>query len=377
MTVVEDVNLQKGHRERLRRRFLEGSNDALTDEALLELLLTYAIPQKDVRPLSKHLINSFGSFNAVLSANLQDLCKVDGIKEYSAILINLANIIRKNYPLASSVLRNIRQKPTLKEADSLPLYNQKDTKPKETKTRQRTGIFGKAILKEAIEMLPRLPETESLSEIRQFLIGNLHFSAEQTRKRNTSYITQRMFPNGIADKSLRLFARKYKGMPELRDVCFYRFCKAEPLMLDVISDIIIPAIGAGKIKRQRINEYLIERFPESKSIADCTKAVVDALSAGGIVRADRIHLFFSYREILPHAFAFVVHSEFPDPGMHNLSSLEQNRHILTMLWNPTRILPTLYELRNLELISRISEIDNVRQFTTKLRLEELVTRITS
>jgi DNA repair protein RadC len=374
---MEDVNLRKGHRERLRQRFVKGDRDAHTDEAILELLLTYAIPQKDVRPLSKHLINSFGSFNAVLSANLQDLCKVDGIKEYSAILINLANIIRKNYPLSSSALQNIKKKPTLKEADNLPPYNQKDTKSKETKTRQRTGIFGEAILKEAIAMLPKLPDTDSLSEIRQFLISNLHFSAEQTRQRNTSYITQRMFPNGIADKSLRLFARKYEGMQELRDVCFYRFCKAEPLMLDVISEIIKPAIGAGKTKRQRINEYLAERFPESKSAAHCAKSIVAALSAGGIVRADRIHLFFSYREILPHAFAFVIHSEFPDPGMHNLSSLEQNRHILTMLWNPTRILSTLYELRNLELISRISEIDNVRQFTTKLRLEELVTRITS
>lgn len=374
---IEDLNLRKGHRERLRQRFVGGDRGALTDEALLEMLLSYAIPQKDVRPLSKLLIDSFGNFNAVLSASLQDLCKVAGIKEYSAILINLTNIIRKNYPFFPSMIQKSQQEPVMRQDDSTPQYNKKDTKPTKLKTRKRTGIFGKAILKEAIEMLPKLPDTDSLSDIRQFLISNLHFSAEQTRQRNSSYITQRMFPNGIADKALRLFAHKYEGMQELRDVCFYRFCKAEPLMLDVISEIIIPAIGAGKIKRHRIREYLIERFPESKSIADCTKAIVDALSAAGIVHADRIYLSFSYREIQPHSFAFVIHSEFPEPGMHNLAKLEQNRHILAMLWNPTRILSTLYELRNLELISRISEIDNVRQFTTKWQLEELVTRITS
>ncbi len=364
---IEDLHIRKGHRERLRQRFVEGDRDALTDEALLEILLSYAIPQKDVRPLSKLLIERFGNFNAVLSANLQDLCKVAGIKEYSAILINLTDIIRKNY----------QSLPAVRQVDSMPQYNQKDTKPTKLKVRQRSGIFGKAILKEAIEMLPKLPDTDSLSETRQFLVRNLHFSAEQTRQRNSSYITQRMFPNGIADKSLRVFAHKYEGMQELRDVCFYRFCKAEPLMLDVISEILIPAIGAGKVKRHRIQEYLIERFPESKSIADCTKAILDALSAGGIVQTDRIHLSFSYREISPRSFAFVIHSEFPEPGMHNLVKLEQNRHILNMLWNPMRILTTLYELRNLELISRISEIDNVRQFTTRWRLEELVTRITS
>ena len=366
-----------GHRERLRTQFMSGELSSHTEEALLELLLTYAIPQKDVRPLSKLLIDRFGNIDAVLSASLQDLCKVAGIKEYSAILINLTNIIRKNYPLSPAVTQKFQQEPFVRQTDSILPYNQKDTKPTKLKTRQRTGIFGKAILKEAIEMLPKLPDTDSLSEVRQFLVSNLHFSAEQTRQRNSSYITQRMFPNGIADKALRLFARKYKGMQELRDVCFYRFCKAEPLMLDVISEILVPAIGVGKIKRHRIHEYLIERFPESKSIADCTKAIVDALSAAGIVHADRTHLSFVYREISPRSFAFVIHSEFPEPGMHDLSKLEQNRHILTMLWNPTRILTTLYELRNLELISKISEIDNVRHFTTKWRLEELVTRITS
>jgi len=374
----EELNLRKGHRERLRQRFIEGDKSILTEEFLLEILLSYAIPQKDVRPLSKLLLDSFGSLDAVLSASLQDLCKVSGIKEYSAILINLANTIRKYYPLSPSIVQEIHQESvTVKQTDLFPQYNRKDHKPVSHKTRQRTGIFGKAILKEAIEILPKLPDTDSLHTIRQFLIRNLHFSAEQTRQRNSSYITQRMFPNGIADKALRLFARKYDGMQELRDICFYRFCKAEPLMLDVISEIILPAIGVGKIKRHRIHEYLIERFPESKSIADCTKAIVDALSAGGIVHLDRIYLSFSYREISLRAFAFVIHSEFPEPGMHNLSMLEQNRYIFSMFWNPTRILDTLYELRNLELISKISEIDNVRQFTTKWRLEELVTRMTS
>jgi DNA repair protein RadC len=367
----------KGHRQRLRENFVRGEEISRSEEAILELLLTYAIPQKDVQPLSKLLIDRFGNIDAVLSASIQDLCKIPGIKESSAILIHLTNTIRTNYPLSPAVTKTLRLGPVARQAELIPQYDHKESRPTKPKTRQRTGIFGKAILKEAIEMLPKLPDTDSLPEIRQFLVSNLHFSAEQTRQRNSSYITQRMFPKGTADKALRLFAHKYEGMQELRDVCFYRFCKAEPLMIDVISEILLPAIGVGKIKRHRIHEYLIERFPESKSIADCTKAIVDALSAGGIVRADRTQLSFAYREISPRSFAFVVHSEFPEPGMHDLAKLEKNRHVLAILWNPTRILSTLYELRNLELISRISEIDNVRQFTTKWRLEEVVTRITS
>jgi DNA repair protein RadC len=152
---------------------------------------------------------------------------------------------------------------------------------------------------------------------------------------------------------------------------------AEPLMLDVIAELIIPAIGVGKMHRQRIHDYLIERFPESKSIGDCSKAIVDALVAGGIVRADRTYISFSYRDIPLHSFAFVIHSEFSETGMYDLVKLEKNRHIIGMLWNPTRFVPMLYELRNNELISKISEIDSVRQFTTKWTLDKLVARITS
>ena len=51
-----------GHRQRLRSRFLQGGAGALQDYELLELLLTYAIPRADVKPLAKSLLAHFGSF---------------------------------------------------------------------------------------------------------------------------------------------------------------------------------------------------------------------------------------------------------------------------------------------------------------------------
>ena len=45
-----------GHRQRLKDRFNAGDAAALTDVALLELLLTFAIPRADVRPLAQALI---------------------------------------------------------------------------------------------------------------------------------------------------------------------------------------------------------------------------------------------------------------------------------------------------------------------------------
>jgi DNA repair protein RadC len=44
-----------GHRERLRARFREAGDEAVSDYELLELVLFRAIPQRDVKPLAKAL----------------------------------------------------------------------------------------------------------------------------------------------------------------------------------------------------------------------------------------------------------------------------------------------------------------------------------
>jgi DNA repair protein RadC len=53
------------------------------------LLLTFAIPQRDVRPLAESLISKFGNLDNVLSANIDVLCQIDGLKKHSAVLLKL------------------------------------------------------------------------------------------------------------------------------------------------------------------------------------------------------------------------------------------------------------------------------------------------
>jgi DNA repair protein RadC len=70
-------NLNAGHRERLRERFLQGGADALPDYELLELLLFRAIPRRDVKPIAKILLQRFGSFAEVIAAPPARLKEVD------------------------------------------------------------------------------------------------------------------------------------------------------------------------------------------------------------------------------------------------------------------------------------------------------------
>lgn len=69
-----------GHRDRLRKRFL-ASPAAVPDYELLELILFRTIPRRDVKPLAKELIATFGSFGAVLHAEPARLIEVKGIKD--------------------------------------------------------------------------------------------------------------------------------------------------------------------------------------------------------------------------------------------------------------------------------------------------------
>jgi DNA repair protein RadC len=86
-----------GHRQRLRNRFLQGGPGSLQDYELLELLLTFAIPYSDVKPLAKKLIAHFGSFTRVFDASAEDIMEVTGLREYSAVLIRLVKACAEYY----------------------------------------------------------------------------------------------------------------------------------------------------------------------------------------------------------------------------------------------------------------------------------------
>ncbi len=68
-----------GHRQRLRARLLEAGASALADYELVELILFNAIPQRDVKPLAKQLVERFGSFAEVMAAEPQRLLEVNGV----------------------------------------------------------------------------------------------------------------------------------------------------------------------------------------------------------------------------------------------------------------------------------------------------------
>jgi len=89
MSKKSNESLSEGHRRRLRERFKKIGLEGFHDYEFIELLLTYAIPQRDVKPLAKELIQRFDGIKGVFDASIEELTSVTGIGERTAILIKL------------------------------------------------------------------------------------------------------------------------------------------------------------------------------------------------------------------------------------------------------------------------------------------------
>jgi DNA repair protein RadC len=97
-----------GHRERLRDRFREAGADALSDYELLELLLFRALPRRDVKPLAKALLETFGSFAEVIGAPETRLAEVKGLGHSGATELKVVQAA------ASRLLRStVKKRPVL------------------------------------------------------------------------------------------------------------------------------------------------------------------------------------------------------------------------------------------------------------------------
>ena len=82
-------SIHAGHRKRLLESYLRTGLEGFSDVETLELLLSYAIPRKDVNPIAHGLLEEFSELHRVLEAPISQLVKVPGVGERTAVLIHM------------------------------------------------------------------------------------------------------------------------------------------------------------------------------------------------------------------------------------------------------------------------------------------------
>lgn len=106
-----DSDQRAGHRERLRARFLKSGLDGLADYEAVELLLTLAIPRRDVKPLAKALLSRFGSLRSLLDAPATELQEVEGIGSTAVVAFRLVRELAGLYQQRSLEQRDVVSDP--------------------------------------------------------------------------------------------------------------------------------------------------------------------------------------------------------------------------------------------------------------------------
>jgi DNA repair protein RadC len=87
----------KGHRERLRKKFLTSGLSGFHDYEVIELLLTLATPRKDCKAAAKASLKRFKTLQGVLEASPGALCEVPGIGTKNLLGIKLIKAVADRY----------------------------------------------------------------------------------------------------------------------------------------------------------------------------------------------------------------------------------------------------------------------------------------
>jgi DNA repair protein RadC len=196
-----------GHRARLRERFREAGPDALSDYELLEAVLFRAQPRRDVKPLAKTLIATFGSFAEVISAPVPRLRQVKGlgdatITELKLVQAAASRLLRgevKKRPVLSSwsaVLDYCRTAQAFADREEFRVIFDKRNQliadeTQQTGTVDHTPVYPREVVKRALE----------LSATAIILVHN-HPSGDPTPSRADIQMTQQIIavanPLGIS-----------------------------------------------------------------------------------------------------------------------------------------------------------------------------------
>jgi len=236
-------------------------------------------------------------------------------------------------------------------------------------------VYAKDFAPQALTAIPLAAGFSEVEDYRQHLADTLPFNAVSTRRRATNFLIGRYFPGDHLHSDLAQFAKAAAGTPSLSDVLFYLTCRMEKIVSLVAESLVWPSLAEGNVPRAKVKEFVAEKIPESKSAKQMTSAIFRTYEEFGVGKTSRTKLSVSQRHGNFLAFAYVLYLEFPEPGMFGFDNLLEGPMQKWLLWDQKWMIEQLYALRQAGLLVKVSEIDQHRQFTTKLTLADAMDRI--
>jgi DNA repair protein RadC len=357
----------EGHRERLRQRFRQDPA-SLSQTEVLELALTYALPRRDVAPIAAGLLSRFASLEGILDAPDHELLQIDGIAEYAITYLRLLGYLLKGAPAPVTG----KPKPPSAQINLFDLESETEAVPAK-KTAQRPKerklrVFANDEIANTLALLPKAAQCATLDDFKQFLNDRLPYNAAKTRQRRANTIVERFFSDGSLDVPLTEYLKQYSAPADLKPVVFYHLLKAEPLVAKVAEELVWPALPVGRLDREQVREFVLRYLPEASasSQANILRGLFYAYDLLAIGSVNDATLRFQYHSGTLESFLYILTAEFSSPGTVSFDTLFASPLHRWLLWDRDWMRRQLYNLQDIGILTRIAEIDSMRQFTLAL-----------
>ena len=226
-------------------------------------------------------------------------------------------------------------------------------------------VFANDEIANSLELLPETAKYQTLEAFKQFLNEKLPYNAAETRLRRANYILERFYPSGKLDIPLTYFIARCSSQTDLKAIVFYHILQAEPIAAKVAEEFIWPALPLGRVERESMREFILRYLPEAgaSSQKNMLRALFYTYDLLGVGSTNDTTLRFQLHKGTLETFLYILTSEFPKPGIYSFEALFNGPLQRWMLWDREWIRQQLYNLQDFGILTKVSEIDTVRQFT--------------
>ncbi len=88
-----------GHRDSMKKKYIEHGYEQFREHELVEMLLYYAIARKDTNEIAHNLIKRFGNIHGIFNASYEQIEDVEGVGEHTAVLLKLCGDLVRHFGL--------------------------------------------------------------------------------------------------------------------------------------------------------------------------------------------------------------------------------------------------------------------------------------
>ena len=280
--------------------------------------------------------------------------------------LNVAEMVRSRHKAESAQIKLFPEEPS-----SPPPSRFEETEVK---------VFVTDLAEQALKLLPEAARFGTIEKYRTFPVENLSYNSVSTRKRNANYLVNRFFPGHHLHHDLTAFAAA-AGDKRLAEVLFYLTARSEKILQLIAEKVVWPALPVGSVARTKIRDFVKTQLLADDPAKRTTIAIAQCYSRYGIGDVTKTKIGVKVRSggLIPSgdlaSFAYVLHLEFPEPGMQPFEKVLDGPMHKWLLWDRQWMIQQFYRLREEGLLSKVSEIDSMRQFTTKYPLREATEHI--